>query len=361
MALAIAALAASAAWLPYDEIARRVDPLAAVGLGALLLCVLVPRTAISLLCGVLFGAPAGAAWAVIAALLAAFVTFLAGRWAGRDLLVHRAGDRVLRVDGWLARRGLLAVVVVRMLPLAPFGFIGYAYGATSVQFRHYFLGTAIGATPSAISYATIGAAAGGPRIADVAYLCARAAERRGEHRRRAVLATAMIELWLSHSPDVRGLARHALGDVTIERDPTGKPYVTGGPHISLAHTRTASAVAVSTLGPVGVDLEPDRNLPTAALADHWFSLPRRSGSPCIQTTFSPLWTLKGGRGQGLRSRPSRRRPTPAHAAAPARFPRPPLPRGARHRRRGRPPRRSHRGDRLRGTVRFGHTDRDHLV
>jgi|SoiMethySBSTD1v2_1073268.scaffolds.fasta_scaffold1185039_2 uncharacterized membrane protein YdjX (TVP38/TMEM64 family) len=162
MALAIAALAASAAWLPYDEIARRVDPLAAVGLGALLLCVLVPRTAISLLCGVLFGAPAGAAWAVIAALLAAFVTFLAGRWAGRDLLVHRAGDRVLRVDGWLARRGLLAVVVVRMLPLAPFGFIGYAYGATSVQFRHYFLGTAIGATPSAISYATIGAAAVAP-------------------------------------------------------------------------------------------------------------------------------------------------------------------------------------------------------
>lgn len=162
MALAVTALALSAAWLPYDEIARRINPLTAVGLGVVLLCILVPRTAISLVCGVLFGAWSGAAWALTAALLAALLTFLVGRWAGRDLLVQRAGDRVRRVDSWLARRGVLAVVVVRMLPLAPFGFIGYAYGATSVQFRHYYLGTAIGATPSAISYATIGAAAVSP-------------------------------------------------------------------------------------------------------------------------------------------------------------------------------------------------------
>src|SRR5262249_29692574 len=112
--------------------------------------------------GALFGAWAGAAWALTAALLAAVITFTGGRWAGHDLLVQRAGDRLRRLDGWLARRGLLAVVVVRMLPLAPFGFGGYAYGASSVQFRHYFLGTAIGATPSAISYATIGAAAVAP-------------------------------------------------------------------------------------------------------------------------------------------------------------------------------------------------------
>lgn len=163
MAFAVAALAVSAAWLPYEQIARHINPLAAVGLGALLLCVLVPRTAISLICGVLFGAWAGAAWALIAALIAALLTFLVGRWAGHDLLAQRAGDRLRRLDAWLSRRGLLAVVVVRMLPLAPFGFVGYAYGATSVQSRHYFLGTAIGATPSAISYATIGAAAVAPQ------------------------------------------------------------------------------------------------------------------------------------------------------------------------------------------------------
>jgi uncharacterized membrane protein YdjX (TVP38/TMEM64 family) len=158
----VAALAVSAIWLPLEDIARRVNPLAAVALGALLLCVLVPRTAISLLCGALFGAWAGAGWALAAALLAALVTRAVGRWAGHDLLARRSGDRLRRLDRWLARHGLLAVVVVRLLPLAPFGFVGYAYGGSSVQFRHYFLGTAIGATPSAISYATIGAAAVAP-------------------------------------------------------------------------------------------------------------------------------------------------------------------------------------------------------
>ena len=54
----------------------------------------------------------------------------AGRWAGRGVLAARAGGRLHRLDGWLARRGLLAVVVVRLLPLAPFGLVGYAYGTT---------------------------------------------------------------------------------------------------------------------------------------------------------------------------------------------------------------------------------------
>jgi uncharacterized membrane protein YdjX (TVP38/TMEM64 family) len=54
------------------------------------------------------------------------------------------------------------VVVVRLLPIAPFGLVGYAYGTSSVRVRHYLLGTAIGSAPSAFSYATIGAAVVSP-------------------------------------------------------------------------------------------------------------------------------------------------------------------------------------------------------
>lgn len=154
---------ALASWqLPVQEWATRVSPVLAVLIGALLLCALLPRTALSLICGALFGAFAGAAWALIAALIAATSTYFAGRWAGRELLLRRAGPRILKLDNWLAQRGLVAVVVVRLLPIAPFGLVGYAYGASSVRFGHYLAGTAIGATPSAISYATIGAAAVSP-------------------------------------------------------------------------------------------------------------------------------------------------------------------------------------------------------
>jgi uncharacterized membrane protein YdjX (TVP38/TMEM64 family) len=160
--LAVAGLALAAWQFPVQEWASRVTPAAAVLIGAGLLCALVPRTPISLIAGALFGAYAGAAWAFAAALIAAALTFAAGRWAGRDLLAQRAGDRLRRLDTWIARRGLVAVIVVRLLPIAPFGVVGYAYGASSVLFRHYLLGTAIGALPSAISYSVIGAAAVNP-------------------------------------------------------------------------------------------------------------------------------------------------------------------------------------------------------
>ena len=162
LVLAVAALAVAAWRLPVQEWATQVSPVPAVLIGAALLCALVPRTPISLIAGALLGAYTGAASAFAAALIAALLTFAAGRWAGHDLLAQRAGERLHRLDTWIARSGLLAVIVVRMLPLAPFGLIGYAYGTSSVLFRHYLLGTAIGALPSAVSYAVIGAAAVNP-------------------------------------------------------------------------------------------------------------------------------------------------------------------------------------------------------
>ncbi|MEV0455394.1 TVP38/TMEM64 family protein [Catellatospora methionotrophica] len=166
---AFVGLAGFAAWkLPLEKLPAWVEqlgpaaPVVAVLVCTVLLCALVPRTAISLGCGALFGAVGGAAWSLTAALLAATITYAAGRWAGRDLVAAHTGDRLARLDQWLARRGLLAVIVVRLQPIAPFGLVGYAYGTTSVRFRHYLLGTALGGLPSSFSYATIGAAAIAP-------------------------------------------------------------------------------------------------------------------------------------------------------------------------------------------------------
>lgn len=160
----IAALAVAAFLLPLHRIPDAVSdmgawaPVVGAVTGALLLCALVPRTAVSLASGLVFGALAGGLVGLAAAALAACATFAVGRVLGRDAVAALEGERVSRLDAWLARRGLLGVAVVRMMPLAPFGLIGYAYGATSVRFRNYLGGTLIGATPSAFTYAAIGAA-----------------------------------------------------------------------------------------------------------------------------------------------------------------------------------------------------------
>jgi uncharacterized membrane protein YdjX (TVP38/TMEM64 family) len=166
LAATVATLAGVAAVLPLHRLPELVDRLgvagmlAAVPLGALLLSGLVPRSAISLACGALFGPLAGAACALGAALLAATGTFVVGRWLGREAVAgwSRRWNRLGRLDALTARRGLLAVIVVRLMPIAPFGVIGYAYGASSVRIRHYLLGTLLAGLPATFSYTALGAA-----------------------------------------------------------------------------------------------------------------------------------------------------------------------------------------------------------
>jgi uncharacterized membrane protein YdjX (TVP38/TMEM64 family) len=162
----VAALAVAATVLPVHQLPELVDRLgvagmlAAVPLAALLLSGLVPRSAISLACGALFGPLAGAACALSAALLAATGTFLVGRWLGREAVAgwSRRWDRLAKLDALTTRRGLLAVIVVRLMPIAPFGVIGYAYGASSVRVRHYLIGTLLAGLPATFSYTALGAA-----------------------------------------------------------------------------------------------------------------------------------------------------------------------------------------------------------
>ena len=107
-------------------------PVAAIVLGALLLAALVPRTAISLACGALFGVIGGGFVALGAAVVAFVVTFVIGRWLGRDdAITTRTGQPDCGLDAWLNRTGLLSVIVVRLLPIAPYGLVGYVYGTTS--------------------------------------------------------------------------------------------------------------------------------------------------------------------------------------------------------------------------------------
>jgi Uncharacterized conserved protein len=166
----VAALAA-AAWLaPLDTVPEAVArlgpmaPVAGVIIGAILLVALVPRTPISVACGLLFGPTTGSVCALAVTLVAAAVTFLAGRLLGRQSVERwvrrgrRGGRAWAAVERWITREGVLAVAAVRSLPLAPFGLVGYAYGASGVRVRDYAVGTLLANSPSAVTYALLGAA-----------------------------------------------------------------------------------------------------------------------------------------------------------------------------------------------------------
>ncbi|HNA46549.1 MAG TPA: VTT domain-containing protein, partial [Nitrospira sp.] len=54
----------------------------------------------------------------------------------------------------MAERGLWAVLLVRILPIAPFSVINLIAGASSVSWRHFVLGTVVGMLPGIAIMAT---------------------------------------------------------------------------------------------------------------------------------------------------------------------------------------------------------------
>lgn len=126
-------------------------PAAVIGAYVLAGLLVIPVTALVAVTGVVFGPLAGALYSLAGALLSAAVTYAIGRRLGRDSVRRLAGARLNRISERLARRGLLAMIIVRMLPLAPFTVVNVVAGASHIGARDFMIGTAIGMTPGIIA------------------------------------------------------------------------------------------------------------------------------------------------------------------------------------------------------------------
>jgi uncharacterized membrane protein YdjX (TVP38/TMEM64 family) len=62
-----------------------------------------------------------------------------------------AGGGLERVSKRLARHGVLTVVTVRVVPVAPFAVINLFAGASHLGLRDFMIGTAIGMTPAILT------------------------------------------------------------------------------------------------------------------------------------------------------------------------------------------------------------------
>ena len=132
-------------------------PVAFALLYAALTLVPAPATVLSLAAGVLFGLPLGLAAAMCGAVLGAMTAFGLSRGLGRSAVARIPSERLAWLDAKLSRRGLPAVIGIRLVPVIPFPALNYACGLTGIGVRDYVVGTVIGIIPSAAAYTTIGA------------------------------------------------------------------------------------------------------------------------------------------------------------------------------------------------------------
>lgn len=126
---------------------------------ALVLLTPVPRSATTVVLGVVAGFGPGLAIGVAGAMLGALVAFGLSRALGRSAATRLAGPRLTHVDQVMADRGFLSVLTGRLIPVVPFFALSYGAGLTGVRLRPYLLGTAVGSLPSTLIQVGVGASA----------------------------------------------------------------------------------------------------------------------------------------------------------------------------------------------------------
>ncbi|MES2149975.1 MAG: VTT domain-containing protein [Pseudomonadota bacterium] len=163
VALLLLALGAAWSWSPLHDwldlgrivaglrrLGQGYGPLAAIGGVALALACAVPLTFLTLVAIVAFGPWTGLACAMPGALAGAALSYALGAALGSEAVARLGGARVNRLSTELARRGVLAIVLVRLTPVAPFAIVNMAAGAARIRLRDLLLGTAIGMLPSSV-------------------------------------------------------------------------------------------------------------------------------------------------------------------------------------------------------------------
>lgn len=121
-------------------------------LGAL---VVAPLSVMMVATVVAFGPLEGAAMALAGAVAGGVTVFLVGRWLGRDAADRLLGGRARRVVDRVAGRGILAVALLRNIPM-PYSLVNLAVGASPVTLRAFTAGTVVGLLPGLAAMVLLG-------------------------------------------------------------------------------------------------------------------------------------------------------------------------------------------------------------
>ena len=106
-----------------------------------------PLNILMLTTAAVFGPWLGILYGGAGAVSSGMVMYFIGAWLGREALYRMLGERWRHGLEGVRKRGLLAVVTLRLLPIAPFTLVNLAAGASGIRFIDFLVGTIIGMLP----------------------------------------------------------------------------------------------------------------------------------------------------------------------------------------------------------------------
>ncbi|MCG6859896.1 MAG: phospholipase D-like domain-containing protein [Chromatiaceae bacterium] len=108
---------------------------------------MVPVTLLAVIAGIVFDGWQAFTYVMTGAMLAAVIGFFGGRFIGGDAIKRVSGSRVEQFSKRLAKRGTVAVAVLRLVPIAPFTVFNLIAGSSHLGARQFLVGSLIGLIP----------------------------------------------------------------------------------------------------------------------------------------------------------------------------------------------------------------------
>lgn len=118
--------------------------------------VMFPRPLITLAAVLAFGPLLGFTYSLLGICASAAVTWWMGRHMRRDTVRRLAGPKLDRMIDVLKKHGLVAMTLLRLVPIAPFAVESIVAGAIGMKLWHVALGTAIGLLPGTLTTTVFG-------------------------------------------------------------------------------------------------------------------------------------------------------------------------------------------------------------
>jgi len=118
--------------------------------------VMMPLLALLAATALVFDPLTAIAVALTGSLLNAAAVYFAGAKLIREWAERSFGQAIGRVRNALQSRGVIAVAMVRMVPVAPFSLVNVAAGTIGIPFRDYLFGTFLGLAPGTVLICVFG-------------------------------------------------------------------------------------------------------------------------------------------------------------------------------------------------------------
>lgn len=130
--------------------AARLSPWATLAVFSLVLFCAFPLGLLTVIAGALFGPWEGLLHLLGGALVSGTMSFILGRFLGKDAITWQASRKISQLLARFQAKGLLTVILVRLIPIAPFAVANMALGAVGIRYSHFAIGTSIGMFPGAM-------------------------------------------------------------------------------------------------------------------------------------------------------------------------------------------------------------------